>query len=60
LIKGTIHEEAMIVNVYALNVRVSSFIKLDVKGKLGLSTITVSEFNIPLPPIDHPDKKNQN
>jgi hypothetical protein len=48
LIKGTIHQEDMIVDTHTLNTGTPNFIKqtlLHIKGQIGSNTITVDDFN---------------
>jgi hypothetical protein len=52
----------MIVNIYALNVGVPSFIKqtlLDLKAQTGPDTVIVGNFNTPLSSTDSTDQKEK-
>ena len=56
MIKGSIQEENIkIVNIYALNIGASQYIRqtlTDIKGEMDSNTIIVGDFNTPLTPMD--------
>jgi hypothetical protein len=61
LIKGTIHQKEIIINLYAPNVSAPSFIKhtlKDLKAHIDSNTVVVRDFNTPLSPIDRSFKQN--
>jgi hypothetical protein len=58
LVKGAIHENKMIIiNLYSPNVSVPNLIK-GLKAHIDTNTVVVGNFNIPLSPIRHPNKKS--
>ena len=63
MIKGSIREEDMIVNIYAPNIGASQYIRqtlTDIKGEIDSNTTTVGEFNTPLTPMDRSSKQKIN
>jgi hypothetical protein len=62
LIKGAIHQnEITIINLYASNVSAPNVIKhtlKDLKAHRDSNTMVVGDFNTPLSPIGHPNKKS--
>ena len=56
MIKWSIHQEDIkVVNIYALNIRASKYIKqilTDRKGEIGSNTIIVEDLNAPLPTMN--------
>ena len=63
MIKGSIQEENIkIVNIYALNIGASQYIRqtlTDIKGEIDSNTI-VGDFNTPLTPMDRWSKQKIN
>jgi hypothetical protein len=61
LVKGAIHQkEIAIIGLYVPNVTAPNFIKhtlKDLKAHIDSNTV-VGDFNTPLSPIGHPEKKN--
>ena len=61
IIEGSIQEEdIIIVNIYAPNTGAHQYIRqtlTDIKGEIDSNTIIVGDFNIPLTPIDHQNRK---
>ena len=61
MIKGSIQEEDItIVNVYAPNIGAHQYVRqtlTDIKGEIDSNTIIVGDFNIPLTPVDHQNRK---
>ena len=63
MIKGSIQEEDITVNIYASNIGASQFIRqtlTDIKGEIDSNTIIVGNFNTPLIPIDRSSKQKIN
>ena len=60
-IKGSIQEEDItIVNIYAPNIGAPQYIRqtlTDIKGEIDSNTIIVGDFNTPLTPIEHQNRK---
>ena len=55
MIKGSIREEDIIVNIYAPNIGAPQYIiqtLTDIKGEIDSNTMTVGDFNTPLTPMD--------
>ena len=60
MIKGSIHEEDTIVNIYAPNIGALQYIRqtlTDIKGEIDSNTITVEDFNTPLTTMDRSSKQ---
>ena len=61
MIKGSIQEDTIIINVYTCNVRAPQYIRqmlTTMKGEIDSNTIIVGEFNITLHQwTDHPHRK---
>ena len=61
LVKGTIkQEDIMIVNIYAPNIGVTTFIKealCDTKSHIDPNTIILEHFNTPLTPLDRSSRQ---
>ena len=54
MIKGSIQEEDITVNIYASNIGASQFIRqtlTDIKGEIDSNTVIVGDFNTPFTPI---------
>ena len=63
MIKGSIQEDTMIVNIYTPNTRAPTYIKqilIDIKGEIKINTIIVGNFNTPLTPMDRSSKQKIN
>ena len=64
MIKASIQEEDItIVNIYALNIGASQYIRqtlTDIKGETDSNTIIVGDFNSPLTPMDRSSKQKIN
>ena len=64
MIKGSIQQEDVTIiniDIYAANIGAPIYIKqilTDVKGEIDTNTI-IGNFNTPLSPIDHPDRKSK-
>ena len=59
MIKGSIQEEAIIVNTYAPKIGAPQYIRKalpDKKGEIDSNTIIAGDFNIPLTPTDRSSK----
>ena len=59
MIKGSIQEDIIIVNIYALNIGAPQYIRqmlTAIKGEIYSNTITVGDFNTPLSPMDRSSK----
>ena len=55
MIKKSIQEDKMIVNIYTPNTRAPKYIKqilIDIKGEIEINTIIVGNFNTPLKSMD--------
>ena len=55
MIKGSIQEENIIVNIYAPSIGAPQYIRqmlTAIKGEIESNTIIVGDFNTPLTPID--------
>ena len=60
MIKGSIQEEAIIVNTYAPKIGAPQYIKqtlTDIKGEIDSNTI-IGDFNTPLTTMDSSSKQN--
>ena len=63
MIKGSIQEDATIVNIYAPNIRAPQYIRqvlTAIKGEIDSDTITIGDFNTPLSPMDRSSKMKIN
>ena len=63
MIKGSIQEEDITVNIYALNIEAPQYLRqtlTDIKGEMDSNTITVGGFNTPLTPMDRLSKQKIN
>ena len=63
MIKGSIQEEDITVNIYASNIGASQFIRqtlTDIKGEIDSNTIIVGDFNTLLTPMDRSSKQKIN
>ena len=63
MIKGSIHEDITIVNVYAPNRGAPQFIRqtlTGIRGETDSNTIIVGDFNTPLAPMDRSSKQKIN
>ena len=62
MIKGSIQEEDIIVNIYAPNIGAPQYIRQTltaIKAEIDSSTIIVGDFNKPLPPMERSSKMNK-
>lgn len=62
MIKVTIHQEDMIVNLNSLNIKVPNFIKptlLDIKGEIGSNTIIVGGLDTLFLPRDRAPRQKK-
>ena len=61
MVKGSIQEEDItIINIYAPNIEVPRYLQqilTDIKGEIDGNTITVEDFNIPLPSMDRSSRQ---
>ena len=60
MIKGSIQEEDIIINIYSPQHRTTSIHKqtlIDIKGEMDSNTIIVGDFNTPLTPMDRLSKQ---
>ena len=60
MIKGSIREKAITVNIYAPNIGTPQYIRqtlTDIKGEIDSNTIIVGDFNTPLTPMDRSPKQ---
>ena len=60
MIKGSIQEEDIIVNIYAPNIGAPQYIRqalTDIKGEIDSNTIKIGDFNTPLTPMDRSSKE---
>ena len=63
MIKGSIHEDITIVNVYAPNRGAPQYIRqtlTGIRGETDSNTIIVGDFNTPLSPMDRSSKQRIN
>ena len=63
MIKGSIQEEDIIVNVYAPNIGAPQYIRqmlIATKGEIDSNTIVVGDFNTPFSPMDRSSKMKIN
>ena len=64
MIKGSIHQEDItFVNIYALNIGASKYIKQilpDLKGEIDSNTIIVGDFNTPFTTMDRSSRQKIN
>ena len=63
MIKGSIQNEDIIINIYAPNIGEPQNIRQtlrDIKGEIDGNTIIVGDFNIPLTPMDRSSKQKIN
>ena len=63
MIKGSIQEEDIIVNIYAPNIEAPQYIRqtlTDIKGEIDSNTIIVGDLNTPLTPMDRSSKQKIN
>ena len=62
MIKGSIQEDIIIVNIYAPNIGAPRYVKqilTDMKGEIDRNTVIVGNFNTTLSlTTDHPDRKS--
>ena len=60
MIKGSIQEEDITINIYAPNIGTPQYLRqrlTSMKGEISSNTITVREFNIPLTSMDRSTKQ---
>ena len=63
MIKGSIQEDIIIVNIYAPNIGAPRYVKqilTDMKGEIDRNTVIVGNFNTPLTPMDRLSKQKIN
>ena len=63
MIKGSIQEDTMIVNIYTPNTTAPKYIKqilIDIKGEIEINTIIVGNFNTPLKSMDRSSREKIN
>ena len=63
MIKGSIQEEDITVNIYAPNIGAPQYIRqslTDIKGEIDSNSIIVGDFNTPLTPMDRSPKQKIN
>ena len=63
MIKGSIQEEDIVVNICALNIGAPQYKRrtlTNIKGKIDSNTIIVGDFNTPLTPMDRSSKQKIN
>ena len=63
VIKGSIQEEDVIVNIYEPNIGTPQYIRqtlTDIKGEIDSNTIIVGDFNTLLTPVDRSSKQKIN
>ena len=63
MIKGSIQEEDLIINIYAPNIGVPQYVRqmlTSMKGEINNNTIIVGDFNTPLTPMDRSTKQKIN
>ena len=62
MIKGPIHKNLRILNIYALNDRASKYMNqklIELKGEIDKSIMIIGDFNTPLSIIDRPIEQLQ-
>ena len=60
MIKGSIHEDITIINIYAPNIGAPQYVRqrlTSMKGEINNNTIIVGDFNTPLTPMDRSTKQ---
>lgn len=61
MIKGSINQEdILIINIYALNIGVSKYLKqilIELKGEIDSNTIMLGDFNTPLSKLGRSSRK---
>ena len=60
MIKGSIQEDIIIINIYAPNIGAPQYVKqmlTSMKGEINNNTIIVGDFNTPLTPMDSSTKQ---
>ena len=63
MIKGSIHEDITIINIYAPNIGAPQYVRqmlTSTKGEINKKTIIVGDFNTPLTPMDRSAKQKIN
>ena len=63
MIKGSIQEDIMIINIYAPNIGAPQYVRqmlTRMKGEINNNTIIVGDVNTPLAPIDRANKQKIN
>ena len=61
MIKGSIQEEDIIINIYAPNIGAPQYVRqmlTRMKAEINNNTIIVGDFNTPLTPMDRSTKQN--
>ena len=63
MIKGSIQEGKIIVNIYAPNIGAPQYVRqmqTSIKGEINSNTVIVRDFNTPLTPIDRSSRQKIN
>ena len=63
MIKGSIQEEDIIINIYSPNIGAPQYVRqmlTSMKGEMNNNTIIVGDFNTPLTPMDRSTKQKIN
>ena len=63
MIKGSIHEDITIINIYAPNIGAPQYVRkmlTSMKGEINNNTIIVGDFNAPLTPMDRSTEQKIN
>ena len=63
MIKESIQEDIIIINIYAPNIGAPQYVRLtltDIKGEIDSNTIIVGDYNTPLTPMDRSSNQKIN